>query len=205
MKCDPALELRSNVVEFRNCGGISSTLMARLHKKCQEHGISAILPFPVEKIIVKNWVNMKCRYGCSKYGTSWCCPPATPEPEKARAILSEYTTALLLTGHRQCADFYLDNCRKRTGMVRYWKGIISTERLLFLEGYYKAFALVSGVCSLCKKCAYPDPCRFPQEKRPMIESFSIDVIGTLRNLGATSHVAVSTGEAFNYHGIILLE
>jgi predicted metal-binding protein len=76
---------------------------------------------------------------------------------------------------------------------------------LFLEGYYKAFALVSGVCSLCKKCAYPEPCRFPQEKRPMIESFSIDVIGTLRNLGGTSHVAVNTGEVFNYYGIILLE
>lgn len=205
MKCDPVLEVNKKVVEFRSHSGISSALMGRLLKKCQEHGISSIFPFPIEKIIVKDWVNMKCRYGCSKFGTSWCCPPATPEPDKARAILSEYTTALLLTGNRQCADFYLDNCRKRTGMVRYWKGILSAERLLFLEGYYKAFALVSGVCSLCKKCAYPEPCRFPQEKRPMIESFSIDVIGTLRNLGAASHVAVSTGDVFKYYGIILLE
>lgn len=205
MKCDPVLKVKNNVVEFRNNSGISSALMGRLVKKCKEHGISAIFPFPIEKIIVQNWVNLKCRYGCSKYGTSWCCPPATPDPEKARAILSEYTTALLLTGQRQCADFYLDNCRKRTGMVRYWKGILSAERMLFLEGYYKAFALVSGVCSLCKKCAYPDPCRFPQEKRPMIESFSIDVIGTIRNLGTTSHVAINTGDVFNYYGIILLE
>jgi hypothetical protein len=39
----------------------------------------------------------------------------------------------------------------------------------------------------------------------MIESFSIDVIGTLRNLGGTSHVAVNTADVFNYYGIILLE
>ena len=205
MKCDPDLEIRNNVVKFRNNSGISSELTGRLLKKCKEQGISAIFPFPIEKIIVKDWVNLKCRYGCSMFGTSWCCPPATPEPEKARAILSEYTTALLLTGTRKCADFYLDNCGKRSGMVRFWKGIVSTERLLFLEGYYKAFSLVSGVCSLCKKCTYPDPCRFPQEKRPVIESFSIDVIGTLRNLGGTSRVAINMSDLFNHYGIILLE
>ena len=51
----------------------------------------------------------------------------------------------------------------------------------------------------------PDDCRFPQEKRPSVESFSIDVIGTLKNLGTTSTVAAKTCETYNYYGIILLE
>ncbi len=205
MKCYNSPEIRNNVVEFRSNSGISHSLIRDLLKKGQEYGISSIIPFGIDKIIIKDWVNLKCRYGCSKYGTSWCCPPATPEPEKARSVLTEYTTALLLTGQRQCTGFYKDNQRKRMDAVRYWKGIVSTERLLFLTGYYKAFALVSSVCSLCKRCAYPEPCRFPQEKRPVIESFSIDVIGTLQNLDCPSTVANNTEEVFNYYGLILLD
>jgi predicted metal-binding protein len=79
------------------------------------------------------------------------------------------------------------------------------ERRLFLEGYYKAFSLVGECCALCKKCTYPLACRFPQEKRPSVESLSIDVIGTLHNLGLNSQVAVNKTEPFNYYGIILLE
>jgi predicted metal-binding protein len=56
-----------------------------------------------------------------------------------------------------------------------------------------------------KECAYPESCRFPQEKRPSVESFSIDVIGTLKNLGTTSNIATETCETYNYYGIILLE
>jgi hypothetical protein len=38
-----------------------------------------------------------------------------------------------------------------------------------------------------------------------VESFSIDVIGTLKNLGETPKVANRVSEAYNYYGIILLE
>jgi predicted metal-binding protein len=77
--------------------------------------------------------------------------------------------------------------------------------MLFLAGYYKAFSLVGECCALCKACAYPADCRFPQEKRPSVESFSIDVIGTLKNLGTTSNVATRIGDTFNYYAIILVE
>ncbi len=167
--------------------------------------MNAVFPFSVDKLLVSEWVHLKCRYGCKNYSTNWCCPPATPRPEKVRKVLSEYTTALLLVGSKTCADFYRNNGRKRGMQVKCWKGTIGIERMLFLEGYYKAFSLVGECCALCKTCAYPDECRFPQEKRPSVESFSIDVIGTLKNLGTSSKVATSTGETFNYYGIILLE
>jgi predicted metal-binding protein len=194
-----------NVVEFRTAKGISHSLTQRLLQKGKSYGLNAIFPFGIDKIVVAEWVHLKCRYGCSRYNTNWCCPPATPKPDKVRAILSEYSTALLLVGSNSCADFYLNNQRKRVTQVRCWKGTVSLERLLFLEGYYKAFSLVGECCALCKECTYPDECRFPQEKRPSVESFSIDVIGTLKNLGTTSTVAAKTGATYNYYGIILLE
>ncbi len=194
-----------NVVPFKTNAGVSHTLTERLLQKGRDYGLTAIFPFDIEKIIVAEWVHLKCRYGCSRYNTNWCCPPATPNPDKVRAILSEYTTALLLVGSKSCADFYLDNGHKRIAQVRCWKGTILLERMLFLRGYYKAFSLVGECCALCKTCAYPEDCRFPQEKRPSVESFSIDVIGTLKNLGTTAKVATQTCEAFSYYGLILLE
>jgi predicted metal-binding protein len=193
------------VIQFRNETGISQSLTQRLLSHGKKYGLTAIFPFNVEKINVAEWVHLKCRYGCNRYNTNWCCPPATPSPDKVKAILREYSQALLLVGSKSCADFYLDNGRKRAGQVRCWKGTVSLERMLFLEGYYKAFSLVGECCALCKECAYPEDCRFPQEKRPSVESFSIDVIGTLKNLGTTSTVATRTADTFNYYGIILLD
>jgi len=196
---------KTKVVPFKAGGGISHTLTQQLLEKGRSYGLNAIFPFSIDKIKVAEWVHLKCRYGCNQYNTNWCCPPATPGPDKVRAILSEYTTALLLVGSTSCSDFYLNNEHKRISQVRCWKGTISLERVLFLKGYYKAFSLVGECCALCKECAYPDDCRFPQEKRPSVESFSIDVVGTLKNLGTTSTVASKTCETYNYYGIILLE
>ena len=190
---------------FRDSKLISEQLLNRLLKKNSDNGLQRIFPFSVEKIDVAEWVRLKCQFGCSQYGTNWCCPPAIPDLEKTRTILQEYSQALLLIGRRQCKDFYLNNARRRAAQVRSWKEVVGIERQLFLEGYDKAISLVSGSCALCKKCTYPEACRFPKERRPPIEAFSIDLIGTLKNLGIHTPVARQTDEIFKYYAIILLE
>lgn len=193
------------VVSFRKRGGISDKQIADLLEKGRKYALDAVVPIPTDKIVVAEWVNLKCRYGCSQYNRSWCCPPATPRPEKARAIIGEYSTALILIGTQTCPEFYRNTESKRINQVRYWKGAIVLERMLFLEGYYKAFGLVGECCALCKDCAFPDECRFPQEKRPTVESFSIDVIGTMQGIGIAPRVARHRMESFSHYGIILLE
>ena len=195
----------NKVVRFKDDKGVSNHLLDRLLAKSRKYGLNEVVPFGVEKILVAEWVHLKCRYGCAKYNTNWCCPPATPNPDKVRKILDEYRLALLLVGSAKCPDFYRNNKRKRAMQVRCWKGTVSLERMLFLAGYYKAFSLVGECCALCETCAYPDDCRFPQEKRPSVESFSIDVIGTLRNVGINPTVAENADDVFSYYAIILLE
>jgi len=193
------------VVPFNSNAGISHSLTQKLLKKGTPFGLTEVFPFSVDKIIVADWVNLKCRYGCKQYNTNWCCPPATPSIEAVRGILSDYSRAALLVGRKNSPDFYRNNKRKRAMQVRCWKGTVILERMLFLEGYYKAFSLVGESCALCKTCAYPEDCKFPQEKRPSVESFSIDVIGTLKNLGITSVVNSDIKDEFDYYGIILVE
>ncbi len=189
---------------FRSTEGISGQLLEALHKKGKKYGLYSIVPFGVENIVVANWVNLKCRYGCSQFNSNWSCPPATPDVNEARSLLKEYTTALMLMGSQKCSEFYRETSKHRAGQVRYWKGTVTLERQLFLEGYDKSFGLVSGACSLCKKCAYPENCRFPMEKRPTVESLSIDLVGTLKNIGIKTNIAVDLSETFKYYSIILL-
>jgi predicted metal-binding protein len=195
----------NKVKQFRTNKGISDRLLYQLLEKSRKYGLNEVIPFSVSEIIVAEWVHLKCRYGCNKYNTNWCCPPATPNPDKVRKILNEYTQALLLVGRKKCPDFYRNNKRKRAMQVKCWKGTVSLERMLFLTGYYKAFSLVGECCALCLTCAYPEDCRFSQEKRPSVESFSIDVIGTLNNVGIEASVAGNADDTFSYYAIILLE
>ena len=196
---------RSNARSFRNSGGIPGELLQSLLENKRSSGLEKIIPFPVEKIVLAEWVRFKCQFGCCRYDTNWCCPPATPDMAKAKAILREYSQALMLIGRRRCRDFYLSNARRRAEQVRSWKEVVGVERRLFLEGFDKAISLVSVACALCKKCTYPQACRFPKERRPPIEALSIDLIGTLKNLGIRSPVAQNTSETFRYYAIILLE
>ena len=192
------------VVTFKNKAILTPSLLARLSEAARQNGIENVRPFSPEQIIVAEWVQLKCRYGCTRFNRSWCCPPATPTPEKAREIIAEYSLALLLESTHYLPSFYRDDGRKRASLVRCWKGTVSLERALFLEGYHKAFSLVGESCSLCKRCVYPGHCRFPQEKRPSLESFSIDVIGTLQNLGITPRLAADIHEPFKYYAVILV-
>ncbi|MCP4672548.1 MAG: DUF2284 domain-containing protein [Desulfobacula sp.] len=194
-----------NLISFRSNIGISKSTLDMLHEKGKQYGLESILPFRINDIAVAQWVNLKCRYGCSQYKANWSCPPATPDINEVNAILSEYSTALMLVGSQNRNDFYKDSNRNRTDQVKYWKGTVSLERMLFLKGYDKAISLVSGACSLCKKCSYPEACKFPMEKRPTVESFYIDLVGTLKNLGIDTKVALNLHETFKYYSIILLD
>lgn len=189
---------------FRDAMNIPDDVLKDISKKAKQYGIESIKPFSVKQFELAQWVGLKCRYGCSQFGTNWTCPPATPRIAQARAIISEYSLALLLIGSQKCTNFYINNSKKRSEQVRYWKGTVSLERQLFLHGYDKAFSLVSGNCSLCKKCAYPKACRFPTEKRPTIESLAVDVIGTLKNLGFDTEIAHDPKELFKYYAVILV-
>lgn len=181
-------------------------LISRLLDKGKEYGLAEIIPIKTSEIQVASWVQMKCRYGCQRFNRSWCCPPATPSPAEVRTFLHEYRQALLLI-NKQKRQPALNHptAKKRMSQMQYWKGTVSLERLLFLAGYYKSFSLVAVCCALCKECAYPSDCNFPQEKRPSVESFSIDVFGTLQQIGRTSDIAQGQDDSVKLYSIILVQ
>ena len=171
----------------------------------QKYNIDEIISVRTIDISVAQWVWLRCKYGCNNYGTNWCCPPETPTHEQTKAILDEYKSALLLFGSLKNTQFYKNNKQKRRIQVNTWKGTVALERQLFLAGYYKAFGLVSECCALCKECSYPGYCKFPMDRRPSVESCSIDIFQTLKNIERQHTLAHDVGEVYHCYSIILLE
>jgi len=180
-------------------------LIKRIQPNAEKYGIAEVLLISTEDICVAEWVQLKCKYGCKRFGRSWCCPPETPTPDQTRILLNGYRKGLLLCGSGKNTEFYKDNNQKRRRQVRVWKGTIAIERQLFLLGYYRAFALVAENCALCKDCLYPHDCKFPTDRRPSVESLSIDVFQTLKNVGKIFQISKSINEQHNYYSLILLE
>ncbi|NLI80609.1 MAG: DUF2284 domain-containing protein [Deltaproteobacteria bacterium] len=180
-------------------------LLKVLEMSALELGTGELILIDVDQICVADWVQWKCKYGCKNYGRSWCCPPETPTPEQARAILKDYREAILIRNSGKSINHYRENNQKRRQQVHGWKSTVALERRLFLAGYYKAFALVSESCALCRECSYPESCKFPMNRRPPVESFSIDVFQTLENIGMGFRIAKNVVEEHNTYSIILLD
>lgn len=48
-----------------------------------------------QKIIISQWVRMKCMYGCGEYGQNACCPPNLPSVSECERFFHEYRDAVI--------------------------------------------------------------------------------------------------------------
>ena len=142
-------------------------------------------------IVTGQWVRMKCQYGCGGFGDRLTCPPFSPTPEQTAKMVSEYRTALLIHGgkHEDVTEI-----------------AVKIERMAFLDGYYKAFAMGSGPCRLCSECTLKsNECRHAYEARPSMEACGIDVYQTVRTNGYPIEVVRDRHGVENYYGLVLME
>ena len=154
----------------------------------------------VRQVVVSHWVRLKCQYGCGAYNTRLTCPPFSPTPEETTKMLSEYSWGLLYTFNFQGS---IELERKQRRKMR--KFAANLERRMFLDGFYKAFALTAGPCNLCKKCDTSSPCKYPEYARPSMEACGIDVYKTLENVGLKIEVVRSLDDICSFCHLILIE
>jgi predicted metal-binding protein len=150
-------------------------------------------------VVTAEWVRMKCQFGCSGFGESHCCPPHTPSPEVTRRIIDSYQKAILL--HRHIPN----GTRRREETKQFNQRVVQLEIDIFLEGYYKAWSMVSGPCRLCKECDLTRPCQKGKEARPSMEACGVDVFQTARKNGFPIEVVRSHEEEQNIFGLILVD
>jgi predicted metal-binding protein len=148
------------------------------------------------KVYTAPWVRMKCQFGCAGFGGTLCCPPHTPTPDEMRKILDSYAHGIFLHLHWK---------KSYTTVNHFNDTIVDFERTIFLDGYYKAWALGSGPCDRCEKCNVSGTCFRADRARPSMESCGIDVFKTAREQGFPIHVVQTHNQERDIYGLILIE
>ncbi|MBO3800355.1 MAG: DUF2284 domain-containing protein [Candidatus Brockarchaeota archaeon] len=164
-----------------------SKSLEELCQKAIKLGAAEAKIIKANDIVVRDWVRLKCQYGCSEYGKRLTCPPYSPTPEQMRKILSGYSSAILLRFEPTWKNVH--------------RVVAELERGL-LSGYYSAFGLASGPCPFCKKCNLRN-CIHPELARPSMEAYGIDVYATARGAGFTIEVVRTRKEKPKYFGLLL--
>jgi predicted metal-binding protein len=162
---------------------------ARLLRAAKELGVLKAKVISPSTVRTAEWVRRKCQYGCGCWGTTLCCPPRSPTPEQTRRMLAEYRRAILFEGPR--------------GKIK--KIAAALERQVFLAGCHKAFGMGAGPCRLCRRCAFEEGCRHPDQARPAMEASGIDVFATVRRHGFAIDVVHSEADPQHYFGLVLVD
>ncbi len=171
-----------------------------------------------ESIVVSEWVRWKCMFGCKAFGKHLNCPPFVPPVEETRKLLKCYKTAIIARFEakpdysqppERIHHFIMETLRE------FYDRMFEMERIAYLSGYYKAFALYALPCPYCDPCVAEkleiidqDPkryCKFPHKVRPAMEATGIDVFQTVRNAGYDLEVLASPTDKILFYGLLLLE
>ncbi|MCI2131590.1 MAG: DUF2284 domain-containing protein [Eubacterium sp.] len=135
---------------------------------------------------------------CHAYGHNWTCPPECGSLEECGKRMQSYNRGLIV----QTVGVLKKTIDSRT--------IIETEKNhihMFQElsermraAGEKILPLGAGGCRICRKCAYPDPCRFPEKACSSMEAYGLFVTQVCRD----NQVPYYHGEGtITYTGCIL--
>ena len=122
---------------------------------------------------------------CGAYGRNWTCPPAVGTLEACRARLGQYRRGLLVQTVGHMAKPIDSRCYRET--ERRHNEHFSALAAEVRRGHPDALCLGAGGCRVCRPCAYPAPCRFPEQAIPGMEAYGLFVTQVCRDAGVPYH------------------
>ncbi len=170
--------------------------------KFRDFGFTDLRWIDPQKIVLAQWVRMKCIYGCSYYGYLATCPPNVPTVAECERFIKEYS---------KCAVFHFEKRMDRPEDRHEWtkevnQRLYELELHLFKSGYVKAFLLPMDGCELCKECTSKrEECRHPEQARPTPDALGIDVYSTVRSIGYPIQVLSDYDQTMNRYAFLLIE
>ncbi len=139
-----------------------------LVKKAVELGADDARLIRTEAVVFDPRSELKCRFGCARWGRYWTCPPHTGiSQERFREAFDRYETALVL----QVPD-----------MEKSQTVTLAVEKEAMMH-HGCAFAFALALCVQCDPCAHPEPCRHPELARPSMDAYGVDIGKTVAPLG----------------------
>lgn len=118
---------------------------------------------------------------CGVYGKNWTCPPHCGTLSECAEKMGSYRHGILLQTVGQMQKV-IDTKAYRETERRHLAQFHALSQLL-RQHYPQALCLGSGGCRICSKCAYPEPCRFPERACSSMEGYGLFVTQVCRDNG----------------------
>lgn len=178
------------MVGSRNADCQAGSSLFALKSHALAHGFFAAVELDPADIRSEAWVRAKCAYGCGEYGRRWSCPPHSMNRADFEELLGCYSRALLVVGQPPLREFQ--------------EQLLELEKAAFLGGFKKALVFSGGPCCWCESCA-EDKCRFPEKRRPSLESCGCDVFALAKSCGIPVSPLKNSDDFVQYFGLLLVD
>jgi len=147
--------------------------------KAKELGFDEVHPLDPKTLKPDQMILDTCQTNkCGAFGKNWGCPPHGSLEENAEK-LQAFSNGVIL----QCigyteeiidVEMYKDTEERLNNGLRKLKAVLS-------ENGMNALVLGAGGCKICKPCARPEPCRFPDKRVEALEGYGIFVTQLCRD------------------------
>ncbi|MDR2404694.1 MAG: DUF2284 domain-containing protein [Spirochaetaceae bacterium] len=126
---------------------------------------------PTQEISFSPELRKACEVNtCGNYNKSWSCPPAVGTVEEQREKILVFEKAFVFT-----TKFDLEDSFDYEGMIKA-KDIHNELTMEIHRQFGKTNPVYgAGGCVVCEKCAFPEPCRFPDRMISSVEAAGINV------------------------------
>lgn len=127
---------------------------------------------------------------CGAYGKNWTCPPYCGSLEDCHRQISGYRRGILLQTVGQLSKTIDTKAYRRTEAQHLAQFHALAQQIQ--KVYPHALYLGSGGCRICRQCAYPESCRFPQQAYASMEGYGLFVTQVCRDNGCQYHYGEKT-------------
>ena len=147
-----------------------------------ELGFSHAAVLDISTLIPRQDVRDMCAADqCRAYGKNWTCPPHCGSLDECHSKMQTYRHGILLQtvgklektidtkAYRRTEQQHLEQFYRLAGEIR--------------MQYPHALCLGSGGCRICRSCAFPEPCRFPEQACASMEGYGLFVTQICRDNG----------------------
>jgi uncharacterized 2Fe-2S/4Fe-4S cluster protein (DUF4445 family) len=155
-------------------------------KKAKMLGFTEAAPLDISTLHPREDVRAMCAADqCGAYGKNWTCPPHCGTLAECGAKMQLYRHGILLQtvgtmektidtkAYHRTEQRHLEQFHRLAAEIR--------------KVYSNALCLGSGGCRICKTCAYPQTCRFPEKAHGSMEGYGLFVTQVCRDNGLAYH------------------
>ncbi len=148
------------------------TAIETVIETAKQIGFDAAVPLDISTVVLHEEVRDMCAEDkCKAYNKNWTCPPACGDLDHCRSVVAAYSGGVIV----QTIGYLEDSMDYETMMETGHRHDENFRKLAeqVMACYPDALCLGAGGCKVCKKCNYPEPCRFPEKAFSSMEGYGM--------------------------------